>query len=76
MSNRNLLQMTEGKEDLLEEVKKIEELKDQVKAAEKSKYSGGLRGKLCIQFEIFKDHPLYSKKKNCIAPQVNDLANH
>ena len=29
--------MTVGKEDLLEEVKKIEEFKDQVKAAEKSK---------------------------------------
>ena len=32
-----LSQMTVGKEDLLEEVKKIEEFKDQVKAAEKSK---------------------------------------
>lgn len=33
--NSALKKMTEGKEDLLEEVKKIEELKDQVKAAEK-----------------------------------------
>jgi len=33
--NSALKKMTEGKEDLLEEVKKMEELKDQVKAAEK-----------------------------------------
>ena len=36
--NWHNLQITEGKEDLLEEVKKMEELKDQVKAAEKSKF--------------------------------------